>query len=420
MSGDYSSRRALIYDSGGLFVSLAERLARDFGEVGYFYPWENSFPDSRELMVGYGLPGVKRIKHFDKDYKGYDIIIFPDVWSGDLQEDLRARGHRVWGAGYGGNLELNRADTKRKMEEAGLDINPWAEIKGTNALRKYLKDHPDQYVKISGFRGLGETFEANSAEDSEGVILELEYKYLPYAQLIPFVVENAVKSKREVGYDGFNIDGKFPKTAIFGIEKKDKAYFGMVSEYDDMPPSVIRANEALASFMSESKYRQFFSTEIIEEKDSDKEYVIDLTCRHASPAGEFYCQNFKNLPDIMWYGAEGKLIEPETEAKYGAQIVLTSEWAVENPQRLSFPEEIRHMMKLYNHCRIDGVDWIIPQIAKMKHLGSIIAIAASPEQACDDCKQAAEQVTGFNLSYNTDALDEAFTEMVSTAMPESV
>lgn len=415
---DYSNRRVLIYDSGGLFVSLAERLARDFGEVGYFYPWENSFPDSRELMVGYGLDNIRRLKHFDRDYKNYDLIVFPDVWSGDLQEDLRSRGHRVWGAGYGGNLELNRAETKEKMEQAGLDINPWAAVKGTNALRKFLAEHQNQYVKISGFRGLGETFEANTLEDAEGVILELEHKYLPYAQLIPFVCENAVKSKREVGYDGYNIDGQFPKAAIFGIEKKDKAYFGMVSDYDDMPASVIRANEALSKYLAEYKYRQFFSTEIIEEEGSDNEYLIDLTCRHASPAGEFYCENFTNLPDILWHGAEGKLIEPEPEGKYGAQIVLTSEWAVENPQRVTFPEEIRHMVKLYNHCRIDGVDWIIPQIAKMKHIGSIVAVADSPEEARDNCKEAAEQVTGFDLSYNEEALDEAFTEMVATALVE--
>lgn len=415
---DYSKRSVLVYDSGGLFVSLAERLARDFGNVGYFYPWENSFPDARELMVGYGLEGVHRVKHFDKDYANYDLIVFPDVWSGDLQEDLRKRGHRVWGAGYGGDLELNRAETKRKMEESGLDINPWAAVKGTNALRKYLAENPKQYVKISGFRGLGETFEADTLEDAEGVILELEHKYLPYAQLIPFVCENAIKSKREVGYDGFCIDGKFPKTAIFGIEKKDKAYFGMVSEYGDMPASVIRANEALSQFMG--NYRQFFSTEIIEEEGSNNEYVIDLTCRHASPAGEFYCENFTNLADILWHGAEGTLVEPETEGKYGAQIVLTSEWAVENPQRVNFPEDIRHMMKLYNHCRIDGVDWIIPQIAKMKHIGSVVAISDSPEEARDICKEAAEQVTGFDLNFSTDALDEAFTEMVSTAMEESV
>jgi hypothetical protein len=411
---DYSNRSVLIYDSGGLFVSLAERLARDFGSVGYFYPWENSFPDGRELMVGYGLPGVHRVKHFDKYYSKYDLIVFPDVWSGDLQEDLRRRGHRVWGAGYGSDLELNRAETKQKMELSGLDMNPWKAIKGTKELRKFLAENKNQFVKISGFRGLGETFESKTLEDSEGVILELESKYLPYTNLIPFVCENSIKSKREVGYDGFNIDGKFPKVAIFGIEKKDKAYFGMVSDYDDMPPSVIRVNEALSQFMG--NYRQFFSTEIIEEEETDDEHVIDLTCRHASPAGEFYCENFTNLADILWYGSEGKLIEPETEGKYGAQLVLTSEWAVENPQRVSFPEEIRHMMKLYNHCRIDGVDWIIPQIAKMKHIGSVVAISDSPEQAVADCKEAAEKVSGFDLSFNTDALDEAFSEMVSTAL----
>jgi len=263
---------------------------------------------------------------------------------------------------------------------------------------------------------MGETFKVMTVDDAEGKILELEQKHMPYAQMIPFVCENAVKSKREVGYDGYNIDGQFPNTAIFGIEKKDKAYFGMVSDYNDMPPSVIRINDWLVKYLKECKYRQFISTEIIESEGGDEEFLIDLTCRHASPAGEFYCENFDNLPDIFWHGAEGKLIEPENLAKYGAQLVLSSEWAIENPQRVKFPEEIRHMVKLYNHCRIDGVDWVIPQVAKMNDIGSVVAIADSPEQAKDDCIEAASQITGMDIKFDEDALDEAFSEMVSTSL----
>lgn len=45
-----------MYDFG-LFSSLAELLARQTGEeVGYFCPWETSFADGRELVLGEGLP----------------------------------------------------------------------------------------------------------------------------------------------------------------------------------------------------------------------------------------------------------------------------------------------------------------------------------------------------------------------------
>lgn len=413
---DYSKKRVLVYDGGGLFLPLAERLSRDFAEVGYFKPWQSDTPDGRELMVGYGVPRITRVKYFFKDYSNYDLIVFPDVWEGDLQEDLRNRGCRVWGSGMGSGLELNRAETKREMEKGDFDINPWSAVKGTQALRKYLKDHDGQYVKISTFRGLGETFEADNLDDADGMIAELESKHAALAPCIPFVCENKVESKREVGYDGYCIDGQFPDTAVFGIEKKNKAYFGIASKYSDMPPSVIQINDELSGLLNRYKYRQFLSTEIIEENGSENAFLIDLTCRQASPAGEVYCEILDNISEIIWEGAGGKLVQPDISKRYGAQIVLTSDWAVEHCQKVEFPEEIRDNVKLYNHCRIDGVDWVIPQTVKMKHIGSVVALSDSPEDARDQCKELASQIKGFDISYNEDALDEAFTEMAATAV----
>ncbi|HSS98258.1 MAG TPA: hypothetical protein VLK33_14565, partial [Terriglobales bacterium] len=234
----------------------------------------------------------------------------------------------------------------------------------------------------------------------------------------PFVCENEVESKREVGYDGYCIDGQFPDMAVFGVEKKNKAYFGIASKYDDMPESVIQINDELATMLNRYKYRQFLSTEIIEEEGSDNKFLIDLTCRQASPAGEVYCEMFDNLPEIIWEGADGKLVQPKISKKYGAQLMLTSDWAVEHCQKVEFPEDIRQNVKLYNHCRVDGVDWIIPQTVKMKHIGSVVAISDSPEESVSECKELASQVSGFDIAYNEDALDEAFSEMVSTSLVE--
>lgn len=416
---DYSDKRVIVYDGGGLFLPLAERLARDFKEVAYFKPWETDTPDGRELMVGYGVPGIIRTKYFFRDYKSYDLIIFPDVWEGDLQEDLRSRGCRVWGAGYGASLELNRATTKLEMEKGDFDINPWKSMTGTKALREFLKSRGDQYVKISTFRGLGETFEAENLDSAEGMILELESKHSAISSCIPFVCEDKVESKREVGYDGYCIDGKYPEAAVFGVEKKNKAYFGVASKYDDMPPSVIQINDELSEMLHRYKYRQFLSTEIIE-SEGEKAFLIDLTCRQASPAGEVYCEMFDNLAEIIWEGAAGNLVQPKISKKYGAQLMLTSDWAAEHCQKVEFPEEIRQHVKLYNHCRVDGIDWVIPQQVKMKHIGSVVAISDDPEEARDKCKELASQVKGFDISYNEESLDEAFTEMVSTAMEETV
>jgi hypothetical protein len=78
---------------------------------------------------------------------------------------------------------------------------------------------------------------------------------------------------------------------------------------------------------------------------------------------------------------------------------------------LRFPEEIRPFVKIYNHCRINGVDYAVPQLANMSQVGSVVAFGNTPEEAVKKCKDIAEQVEGYNLDTEADSLDEAVKEM---------
>jgi hypothetical protein len=42
-----------------------------------------------------------------------------------------------------------------------------------------------------------------------------------------------------------------------------------------------------------------------------KAYLIDPCCRAGSPPNELYQLMISNLADVIWYGAEGLVIEPE-------------------------------------------------------------------------------------------------------------
>lgn len=403
---NFKDKFALIMDYG-LFGSLAERLTRDFGRVGYFVPWETSFSDGREYVLGMGIEGVERIKYWDDEVSSADLLIFPDVLSADLQEYYRRQGKRVWGAGRGGELELLRWKTKQRLKALGLPVNPCAKVTGTKALREFLQEHEDKtwFVKVSTFRGMGETWQAKNYTLAHGFIDEFESKYGALQYIVEFIVESEIPDCEEIGYDGYCIDGQFPKQAVWGVEKKDEAYFGQVVPWNDLPEGVMRVNNALAPVLREFNYRQFFSTEIREQ--NGEPYLIDVTARVASPAGEVYCELFGNLSDIIWHGSEGVLVEPELVAKYGAQIILNSEWAEEHWMPVQFPEEVRPWLKLYNHARIEGVDYFVPQIAKMKQIGSVVAIGDDPEEVCELCKERAEAVEGFDLERECDALDLA-------------
>jgi hypothetical protein len=759
---DFSTKSVLVYDCG-LFTSLAHRLAREFGSVGYFVEWASSFPDGKELMIGDGFDDITRVTHFWQEYKKYDLIVFPDVWQGDLQEYLRGQGCRVWGSGMGSELELRRWTTREQFKKMGLPVKPAALVTGTQKLREYLSKHDDQFVKISSLRGIGETWFAQDAQMAEGQIRNIEDKNGAVADIIGFICEDAIPDARELGYDGFNIDGNFPNHAVFGVESKDRSYFGKFCKYDELPETILKTNEVLGKMLAQYPYRQFFSSEV-REKDG-KGYVIDLTCfsddtevltnngwklfknlqetdsvatlepttrqieyhvpyaktsywfdgdmvkisnkkktieclvtpnhsvwrshgkcksslweeradslsisgfiprtgkwigneqryftlpeyrnvwssgrkqkakmekfspalkiemdlwlkflgifisegsvgchghqvgisqfkhkklfrdvlkklpfkltetragfhissiqlasycqqfgkcqdkfvphfikelsprqigiflefyglgdgshkecgrklffttsdrladdvqelilkmgdvaniktnnvsgtsmvfkdgkksyqrnydikvvewcrngdfwfetgsrksryiskqpysgmvydvtvqnhilyvrrngkpfwsgncRMASPAGEVYCEMFENLAEILWFGAEGKLVDPISENQYGAQIILISEWAESHYQPVKFPEEIRPFVKLYNSCRIEGVDYVVPQLAKMKQIGSVVALGNTPEEAVKKCKALCDQIEGYDIESEADSLDSAVADM---------
>lgn len=410
MSEDLSTKRVLCYDNG-LFVSLALRLAatKQFASVDYFREWQDGFTDGRELIIGCGLEdfGVSRLKYFWPAVDDYDLFVFPDCWNGDLQNYLRSIGKRVWGGASASDLELARWKTKDLIKEIGLPVNEAEKIHGIENLRVYLKENEGVFVKISALRGLGETFESKNYGQSKGQLDELRDKYGALMDAIDFVVEKAIPDATEVGYDGFCIDGEFPDSAFIGVEIKDQAYFGKLVKYDDLPESVKDTNTKLSYHMD--GYRQFFSTEI-REKDGEG-FLIDVTARHASPAGETYCEAFDNLPEILYHGADGVLIQPETSSEFCAQILLCSEWAEKHSYPVTFPDEIRPFVKLHNHCRIDGIDVVMPQLASMKQVGSVVGLGKTVEEAVCAAKERAEKVSGYDLEMETDALDKAVEEM---------
>jgi hypothetical protein len=406
---DLSTKSVCVVDNG-LFVALAERLVGDFKRVGYFYSWQSGFPDGRELVIGEGLQGVERIKYLWNVIDEFDLFVFPDVWDGDLQEYLRDQGKLVWGTGHGSEVELARWKTRQRFSELGLDENPTTLVTGTDALREFFKKKENQFVKISAYRGIGETWLAKDYELAEGQICDIEHKCGALAKVLDFICEDAIPDAKEVGYDGFCIDGQFPDVAMVGIEKKDQSYFGRLCKYDDLPENVRAVNDKMAAVMSQFNYRQFFSTEIREK--GKKAYLIDVTARQASPAGEVYCGMFKNLAEILWEGAQGRIVNPKSDYEYGAQILLCSEWyGLGNWIPLRFPEEIRPFVKIYNHCRIHGVDYAVPQLANMKQVGSVVAFGNTPKEAVDKCKEMADQIEGYDLDTEADSLDEAVKEM---------
>jgi hypothetical protein len=294
---------ALIYDNG-IFAELAVTLAKSFGRVIYYTPWTSGMPKSNPLMIGYGLEGVERVASPWGVVDEVDLWIFPDVYEGELQEYLVKQGKRVWGCRMGSELEIDRPKSKEQSKKLGIDIGPYKVVRGLDALRKHLKANDDQWVKISGTRGDMETFGAPTYARVETRLDELEHNLGAMKKVMEFTVEQGIPDAVETGYDGYVIDGEYPKGAMTGVEIKDEAYVMKVTSYAKLPKQVQSVNDKLKPALKRYGYRGFISTEVRCTKDG-KAYLIDPCCRLGSPPSELYQNLIANIAEVMWYGAEG-------------------------------------------------------------------------------------------------------------------
>ena len=168
-------------------------------------------------------------------------------------------------------------------------------------------------------------------------------------------------------------------------------------------------------------YRGFISTEVRCTKDG-KAYLIDPCCRAGSPPNELYQVMMTNMAEAIWYGAEGIVVEPDFKAKWGAEVLLISEWADQNWMQVSFPPKIREFVKLRNFCKIEGEYYVIPQWTGCAEIGAVVALGDTPDQAIENCKKVAEQVEGHLLDKPIDALDvarEQLEQVLGEDKPES-
>jgi len=397
---------ALVIDNG-LFVELALRLARDFKKVYYTVPWVSAFPKMNNGMIGTGFDAIEVVtdvfgEHFDE----IDLFIFPDVYHGPLQEHLVSLGKTVWGGRMGEELELSRQGMKELLEELELPVGPYEIVKGTAELRKFLKGHKDQFVKLNKWRGTFETFHSPDYRSVEPKLDEIEYLLGAFKSITEFIVEEALNNKIEFGTDAWTVDGAYPSKLFSGIEVKDKGFIGLFTDYRKLPSPLTEFNEAMKPTLKQYGYRGFFSSEVRVGKDHQP-YMIDFCARAPSPPNEVYQEIYTNLADVIWQGANGTVLDPKSNHKFGAEILIHSSWADKNWQPVDFPEELRDRVKLRNATIIDGRYYVIPQSVGLPEIGAVIGLGDTMQEAIDEAKAMAKEVTGYYIEVPEDSLDEA-------------
>jgi hypothetical protein len=339
----------------GRFVHVARTLGKQFAKVYYTSPEERDCPLAREACVGDGFEEIQRVRSLWQIKERCDLFVFPDIGFEDEQRELRNQGKSVWGPGGAGALESNKGLFLKTLAETDLPVAPHTIVKGLTNLRLHLREVEDVYIKISKFRGDWETLHWTNWDEMEGTLDSYAVRFGCLKDFITFYVFDAIETEIEDGVDAYYVGGRWPETILHGMEQKDKAYIGTMQKLSELPEEVRKVNEVFGPVLNRFNDGGAlkFSTEVRITEDG-RSFFIDPTCRFGSPPSQGECLLIKNLGEIIWRGANGELVEPETEDEFVVQAHVTidgdrSEWT-----SFKLDDEVGEGLKGGFCCQVNG------------------------------------------------------------------
>ena len=393
------NKSVIIYDFG-MGVPHAQRLAREFDRVGYFSPWTGSFPNSCDSIVGEGFDGVTRLLDFWQEVDKYDFVYIPDTHCGDVVSYLRAKGYKVFGAdSKSTTLELDRWRGRKIQQAVGLAVQRTEHIVGLTKLRKHLQTVKDRYIKLSLFRGAIETFYHKDIESSLPYLDKLAVALFPKQDEAEFIVEEPIDGT-EVGSDTFVVDGQYPDHALWGWEVKDKYYIGHCVKREKLPKQLKEVDDKLGIFFKRCGTRSMFSTEVKLTKQG-KAYLLDPTVRMPLPPSYVELELYSNFGEFIYNAAQGKIIPLTPTAEYGVEVILSSDFNLENILEVTIPNDCERWVKLANGCRINGKYYILPGSPKDHYL-SVVGLGKTVEEAVNKAQAVIDKIDAFQLQKSFD------------------
>ena len=403
----------LVYDSAGLYISLAERLTKEFETVYYFCDWKGAemFPKSYKKNLGQGIPNVVRLDSFQQGKYLADFIFFPDCQHGDEQMDLQVHSIPCFGGGSATKLENNRRFFKEKLEGWNLPVGEYEIENGIDNLMENLekKDLSEPvFVKISDTRGDMETKGVKDIVNARSYFAKKKLDMGINGDTRDFIIEKYLEGL-ECGIDTICVRGQMIKKVQFGVEGKDVSYYARMVDIDSLPKGMKDINDKISEYIKENNVSTFVCTE--NRINNRKFYFTDATIRCGLPPIEMQMTNWINLGEMLRDGANGICTEPKYQKEYACQLILTlqpKDEVIERELRVTFDKKYKDNIHFYNYCMKDGDVYIIP----MKEVGH--NICCSVVGLGDTFQEAKEQLYEIASTIDTDYLNmdkHAFDDM---------
>jgi hypothetical protein len=132
--------------------------------------------------------------------------------------------------------------------------------------------------------------------------------------------------------------------------------------------------------------------------------------RFGNPPHQCQLTAIKNLPEMYYEGAQGKLINPDydQDEKFVCMALMSSEFAVKNELMVSFPEKLRRFVRLKNLAYLHKNYYVVPPRGNENEtVGAVVGVGRSMKESIENCKNNSKEVTAFRLEIDCDKLDKA-------------
>jgi hypothetical protein len=254
----------------------------------------------------------------------------------------------------------------------------------------------------------GNSYHHRTWQLSEPWFHDLMAKIGPYKDIVEIIAQSPVEGV-EVGYDGYLIDGRYPPTAQLGFECKNKGYIGRLLPYDDLPKPMIQVCQAVADWARKEEFiaRGMFCSEVRLET-ATRGYFIDPTMRCGIPPSSCQSIAWSNFPEIIWHGAQGKLVDLRCPTKYLAELELTSEWAATHFMPVYWPDEYNGFVTLTRWHRYKDVNYVVPtgSLDGSANVGAAVGMGDTAEAAMAMALEVAQAIDAYDINFDTAAFEK--------------
>ncbi len=223
--------------------------------------------------------------------------------------------------------------------------------------------------------------------------------------MIRFICFPEIETELEIGADTYNVGGRWPSTMLHGIERKDEAYFSAVTQRDKMPEQLLPIMEAFSPFLAEVGYACQWSMECRVTKDAN--YFIDATTRGGLPSTQSFLAA-SNVPEIIWSGAHGELVEPDYPFKFSAECMVKVAGTDRAWETIVLDDELKQHIGFQDCCEVSGQTWFPADEEKpITEIGWLCATGDTPTEVAQRMNELADM-----LPDGADAAVEALADVI--------